>query len=156
VRITARDVLHNFYLPHFRVKMDAVPGMPTYFVFTPEVTTEQYRENLKEYEEYQVPADLEDPEGPQKWEVFNYELACAELCGKGHFSMKRIVKIVERDVYDEWLKEQQPYYMTSIRNTDADPFKGQKLASDSPAEEVPAEEVSEDADIVAMNAESAE
>ena len=70
--------------------------------------------------------------------------------------MKRIVKIVERDVYDEWLKEQQPYYMTSIRNTDADPFKGQKLASDSPEEEVPAEEVSEDADIVAMNAESAE
>ena len=36
--------------------------------------------------------------------------------------MKRIVKIVERDVYDAWLKEQQPYYMTSIRNTDADPF----------------------------------
>ncbi len=35
VRITARDVLHNFYLPHFRVKMDAVPGLPTYFVFTP-------------------------------------------------------------------------------------------------------------------------
>ena len=34
VRITAKDVLHNFYLPHFRVKMDAVPGMPTYFVFT--------------------------------------------------------------------------------------------------------------------------
>lgn len=24
VRITAKDVLHNFYLPHFRVKMDAV------------------------------------------------------------------------------------------------------------------------------------
>jgi cytochrome c oxidase subunit 2 len=35
VRITSRDVLHNFYLPHFRLKMDAVPGMPTYFVFTP-------------------------------------------------------------------------------------------------------------------------
>ena len=35
VRITARDVLHDFYLPQFRVKMDAVPGLPTYFVFTP-------------------------------------------------------------------------------------------------------------------------
>ena len=35
VRITAMDVLHSFDLPHFRVKMDAVPGMPTYFVFTP-------------------------------------------------------------------------------------------------------------------------
>ena len=31
VRITAKDVLHNFYLPHFRVKMDAVPGLPTLF-----------------------------------------------------------------------------------------------------------------------------
>ena len=29
VRITAKDVLHNFYLPHFRVKMDAIPGLPT-------------------------------------------------------------------------------------------------------------------------------
>ena len=26
VRIIAKDVLHNFYLPQFRVKMDAVPG----------------------------------------------------------------------------------------------------------------------------------
>jgi cytochrome c oxidase subunit II len=31
VRITAKDVLHNFYLPHFTVKMDAIPGLPTYF-----------------------------------------------------------------------------------------------------------------------------
>ncbi len=28
VRITAKDVLHDFYLPQFRVKMDAVPGLP--------------------------------------------------------------------------------------------------------------------------------
>ena len=35
VRITSKDVLHNFDLPHFRVKMDAVPGLPTYFKFTP-------------------------------------------------------------------------------------------------------------------------
>ena len=26
VRITSKDVLHNFYLPHFQVKMDAIPG----------------------------------------------------------------------------------------------------------------------------------
>ena len=41
IRIIARDVLHSFFLPHFRVKMDAVPGLPTYFVFTPEKTTEE-------------------------------------------------------------------------------------------------------------------
>ncbi|MFN9680128.1 MAG: flagellar motor protein MotB, partial [Bacteroidota bacterium] len=52
VRITAQDVLHNFYLPHFRVKMDAIPGMPTYFVFTPSKTTEEYRQELKKYAEY--------------------------------------------------------------------------------------------------------
>jgi cytochrome c oxidase subunit 2 len=29
------DVLHDFYVPHFRAKMDMVPGVVTYFWFTP-------------------------------------------------------------------------------------------------------------------------
>lgn len=29
------DVLHDFYVPHFRAKMDLVPGMVTYFWLTP-------------------------------------------------------------------------------------------------------------------------
>src|SRR5688572_900694 len=33
LKIRAKDVLHSVYLPHFRVKMDAVPGMPTHFKF---------------------------------------------------------------------------------------------------------------------------
>ncbi|RME94479.1 MAG: flagellar motor protein MotB [Bacteroidetes bacterium] len=120
VRIIARDVLHDFYLPHFRVKMDAVPGMPTYFVFTPEKTTEEYRQQLKEFPEYQVP----DPENPDKqiWETFDYELACAELCGKGHYSMRRLVRIVEEEEYKAWLEQQQSLYMTSIHGTEADPW----------------------------------
>jgi cytochrome c oxidase subunit II len=28
VHLTAEDVIHSFFLPHFRVKQDAVPGMP--------------------------------------------------------------------------------------------------------------------------------
>jgi len=39
LKIRARDVLHSVFLPHFRVKMDAVPGMPTTFAFTPKFTT---------------------------------------------------------------------------------------------------------------------
>lgn len=35
VRQRAMDVLHNFYVPEFRAKMDMVPGMVTYFWFTP-------------------------------------------------------------------------------------------------------------------------
>ncbi|MFK7936311.1 MAG: OmpA family protein [Saprospiraceae bacterium] len=127
VRITSRDVLHNFDLPHFRVKMDAIPGLPTYFVFTPVKTTDEYRQALREYPEYQAPSDPEDPESDPLWKTFNYELACAELCGKGHYSMKRVVRIVEEDEYEDWLEGQTSYYMSTIRNTDEDPFKGQLL-----------------------------
>jgi cytochrome c oxidase subunit 2 len=127
VRITSRDVLHNFYLPHFRVKMDAVPGMPTYFVFTPTKTTSEYRAELKKYPEYQGPALAEEPDGPRLWEAFNFELACAELCGSSHFSMRKIVRIVTPEEYETWLKTQNSFFLTSIRNTEEDPYNGKAL-----------------------------
>src|SRR5688572_7413887 len=46
LKIRAKDVLHSVFLPHFRVKMDAVPGMPTQFKFTVTKTTQQMREEL--------------------------------------------------------------------------------------------------------------
>jgi len=127
VRITSKDVLHNFYLPHFRVKMDAVPGLPTYFIFTPIKTTDEFKQVIRDYPDWQKLSDPDDPESPMRWEEFNYELACAELCGSGHYSMRRLVKIVEPDEYEEWLLSQQSYYMANIRNTDNDPFKGKLL-----------------------------
>lgn len=129
VRITAKDVLHNFYLPHFRVKMDAVPGLPTSFIFRPVMTTKDFRQQLSQYPEWQVPADPNDPQGPKRWETFEYELACAELCGKGHYSMRRVLEIVSRDEYNAWLSQQKSFYMTNIRNTDKDPNKGKRLFS---------------------------
>lgn len=127
VRIKARDVMHNFYLPQFRVKMDAVPGMPTYFKFTPTITTKEFRQRLSEYEEWQKPYDPADPDLGPRWKNFNYELACAELCGKGHYSMKRIVEIVSKEEFAAWKEKQQSYYLSNIRGTDADPRKGQLL-----------------------------
>ena len=35
VLLRSRDVLHDFFVPEFRAKMDSVPGMVTYFWFTP-------------------------------------------------------------------------------------------------------------------------
>jgi cytochrome c oxidase subunit 2 len=35
VLLRSIDVLHDFYVPQFRAKMDIVPGMVTYFWFTP-------------------------------------------------------------------------------------------------------------------------
>lgn len=33
--LRSKDVLHDFYVPNFRAKMDLVPGLVTYFWFTP-------------------------------------------------------------------------------------------------------------------------
>ena len=127
VRILAKDVLHNFYLPQHRVKMDAVPGLPTYFVFTPSKTTSEYRNELRKYPEYNEPFDPADPTGPKRWEKFDYELACAELCGKGHYSMRRVLKIVSQEEYDAWLKQQKSFYLTEIRGKADDPNKDKVL-----------------------------
>ncbi len=90
VKIEAMDVIHSFFLPHFRVKMDAVPGITTRFWFVPTITTEEMREKLG------------DP-------GFNFELACAELCGRGHSSMRKVVTIVTPEEYQKWVEAQTPY-----------------------------------------------
>lgn len=94
VKIRALDVLHSFNLPHFRVKMDAVPGVPTRFKFTPTHTSAEYAELMKE-------------EG----KVFStFELACTELCGYGHNSMRRVVVVDDETAYQEWENKQTPIY----------------------------------------------
>lgn len=148
VRITARDVLHNFYIRDMRIKTDAVPGMPTYFNFTPTVTTDSMRRRLSQEPEWQVQDKKDDTK--QRWEVFHYELACAELCGSGHYSMRNLVKIVTEEEYLDWLDQQEggkleevvvdsasgeveytyvpgsvkSQYFSKIHNTDKDPLKG--------------------------------
>ncbi len=123
VRITSRDVLHNFYLPQFRVKMDAVPGMPTYFVFTPTVTSDSMRSRYKKFDHWNIP-DKKD-ETKKRYEVFEYELACAELCGRGHYSMRRVLKIVTEEEYENWLDEQEKtsHYMANVFEKDNSPIK---------------------------------
>src|SRR6218665_463849 len=90
LRIRAKDVLHSVFLPHFRVKMDAVPGMLTTFKFTPTKTTEEMRKELNKPD-------------------FNYEMACAEICGKGHFSMRFPVVVEEPSVYEKWKSQQEAW-----------------------------------------------
>ena len=48
-------------------------------------------------------AELEDP-------AFNYELACNQLCGINHYGMRMFVNITEGADYENWLKNQKPYY----------------------------------------------
>ena len=90
LKIRAKDVLHSVFLPHFRVKMDAVPGMLTHFKFTPSKTTQQMRD------------ETGNPN-------FNYEMACAEICGKGHFTMRFPVVIDEEATYMKWKASQESW-----------------------------------------------
>ena len=100
-RIRARDVLHSVFAPHFRLKMDAVPGMPTRFWFVPTKTTAEMR------------VETGNPE-------FNYEIACTEVCGRGHFSMRLLVVVDEPEAYEKWKSEQEswlsknPEYLTKV------------------------------------------
>jgi cytochrome c oxidase subunit II len=89
--INAQDVIHDVGLPHFRMKMDAVPGTPTTLWFTPRYTTEEMREKTGNA-------------------AFEYEIACDQMCGNGHYSMRGVIKVVTRDEYILWRAQQKPAY----------------------------------------------
>jgi cytochrome c oxidase subunit II len=88
LKIRARDVLHSVFIPHMRVKMDAVPGMPTKFWFIADKSTDDMR------------AELSNPD-------FNYEIACTEICGRSHFGMKLILVVDEPAAYAKWKASQK-------------------------------------------------
>lgn len=114
IKIRARDVLHSVSLPHFRQKMDAMPGMPTRMWFIPTKTTAEMREELNDSE-------------------FNYELACQQICGRGHFSMRLLVIVDEPADYEKWKAEQDAWMEsgagendTTIRTDEAASAAGQE------------------------------
>lgn len=91
--INAQDVIHDVGLPHFRLKMDAVPGIPTTEWFTPKYTTKEMKEKTK------------NPD-------FTYEISCDQMCGKGHFSMRGVIIVETEAEYKLWLAQQKAEYFT--------------------------------------------
>jgi cytochrome c oxidase subunit 2 len=91
--IHAQDVIHDVGLSHFRLKMDAVPGIPTTQWFTPKITT----------------ADMKKKTGNPD---FTYEISCDQMCGKGHFSMRGVIIVESEAEYKAWLAQQKPEYFT--------------------------------------------
>jgi cytochrome c oxidase subunit II len=69
VQVRSMDVIHSFFLPNFRVKQDAMPGMTIEIWFVPK-------------------------------EPGDFDLACAEHCGLGHYRMKGEVHVVAQDKFD--------------------------------------------------------
>ncbi|WP_316817060.1 cytochrome c oxidase subunit II [Pedobacter nyackensis] len=94
--LTSKDVIHSFYMPHFRVQLNTVPGMTSYFEFTPTITTEEMK------------AKTNDP-------TFKYLFLCNKICGDGHYKMQKEVKVVSMAEYEAWLKEQPTYLTDDLR-----------------------------------------
>jgi cytochrome c oxidase subunit 2 len=99
--INSMDVIHDVGLPHFRMKMDAVPGTPTTLWFTPIYTTAQMKEKTG------------NPD-------FTYEIACDQLCGVGHYTMRGVIIVETQQEFDAYMASQKPEYYKAFPALDPD------------------------------------
>ena len=72
--ISSKDVIHSFFVPQFRMKQDAVPGLISRMWVHPV-------------------------------RMGSFDVACAELCGLGHYRMRGFLVIEPEDAYQTWLGE---------------------------------------------------
>jgi cytochrome c oxidase subunit II len=100
VRLRSKDVIHSFGVPELRVKQDAVPGLTIPIWFVPTVTTAEMRTRTGKPE-------------------FQYEIACAQLCGIGHARMRGFVTIQTAEEFQKWMDEK----VKEQTEAAADPFK---------------------------------
>jgi cytochrome c oxidase subunit 2 len=98
--LRSKDVIHSFNVPEFRVKQDAIPGLTIPVWFVADVTTAEMRTRLG------------NPE-------FQYEIACAQLCGLGHYRMRGFVTVVTGEEFQKWLDDRVQEQMEAI----SDPFQ---------------------------------
>jgi len=88
VRLRSKDVIHSFGVPEFRVKQDAIPGLTIPVWFVPNVTTEEMRTRTGNAE-------------------FQYEIACAQLCGLGHARMRGFVTVLSPEEFQKWMAAEE-------------------------------------------------
>ena len=87
VHLSSMDVIHSFGLYEMRIKQDAVPGLDIPVWFVPNVTTDEMRQKLGKPD-------------------FEYEIACSQLCGLGHFRMRGFVNVKTDAEYRSWLADE--------------------------------------------------
>jgi cytochrome c oxidase subunit 2 len=100
VKLRSKDVIHSFGVPEFRVKQDAIPGLTIPIWFVPTVTTAEMRTRTGNAE-------------------FQYEIACAQLCGLGHYRMRGFVTVLAPDEFQKWMDEKVKEQIESA----SDPFR---------------------------------
>jgi cytochrome c oxidase subunit II len=78
IHVMSKDVIHSFKLPVMRVEQDAIPGADVPIHFTP------IRTNNGE----------------------TWEIACAQLCGLGHYRMRGQILVDTKADLQKWMAEQ--------------------------------------------------
>jgi cytochrome c oxidase subunit 2 len=91
VLLKTNDIIHSFFLPNLRLKQDALPGktIPMWF-------------EANDWNAKFDPATgiTTVPDNSKHWEI-----ACAELCGGGHYTMRGRLFVHESKAdYEAWLK----------------------------------------------------
>jgi cytochrome c oxidase subunit 2 len=90
IYVSSKDVIHSFNLPNMRIKQDAIPGLQIPLWFEATKTTEQMREQTG------------NPE-------YTYEIACAQLCGNSHYTMRGFLTVETQEQYEAWLAEEASF-----------------------------------------------
>jgi len=93
--INSKDVVHDVGLAEFRMKMDAVPGTPTTYWFTPKYTTKQMIDKSG------------DPD-------FVFEISCDQMCGNSHTRMRGTIVVETQEEFDRWMASQKPQYAKAM------------------------------------------
>ena len=100
IRLRSKDVIHSFGVPEFRVKQDAIPGLTIPIWFIPNVTTAEMRIKTG---------------NPQ----FQYEIACAQLCGLGHYRMRGFVTVQTAEEFQKWMDDEE----AKLKEQESNPFQ---------------------------------
>ncbi|MGC4083578.1 MAG: hypothetical protein QM736_16065 [Vicinamibacterales bacterium] len=87
IQLSSKDVIHSFTLYEMRVKQDAIPGTVSPVWFIPTLTTAQMRQSLGKND-------------------FEYEIACSQLCGLGHYRMRGFLNVVTDSEYQTYLAQE--------------------------------------------------
>ena len=93
IDLSTKDVIHSFKLPELRVGQDAIPGMTIPIHFKANMTSDQFLQQM-----------IGTPR-----ENKGLEIACAQLCGLGHYRMKGYLTIDTDEEYNQWLNLQAEY-----------------------------------------------
>jgi cytochrome c oxidase subunit II len=101
IHLGTRDVIHSLNLPHLRIKQDALPGkmIPVWFI------VEKDKSNTTKDDKTGRWVDGFNPETKQHDNHHIWDIACAELCGWGHYRMVgRLYVHKDQEDFLNWLE----------------------------------------------------